>query len=282
MRWEDERYVRFYTRNTPEWLALSWRARGLFGLLMRAVDRAGILAVGKLGPKGVATAIGAPWVEVEEPLAELLADGCVQHNGPAVVIPNFLPAQEAPQSDAARKRTQRERARAEVTKRDQMASQIVTEPPINVTSGHVGSRAVTPSLAVPSLAIETKALSTSQAKLDDVREVFAYWQQVMARPRTKLDDVRRRKIQARLSEGRTVADIKLAIDGCSMRGHNMGDNESGTAYNDIELICRNGPKLEGYLLTAEEAKRPAAGPAYHRETDEEIELRILGGPKHAV
>ena len=64
MRWEDERYVRFYTRDTPEFLAMSWLARALFGLIMRKVDRAGILVVGRLGLKGVAVAVGGVMVAV--------------------------------------------------------------------------------------------------------------------------------------------------------------------------------------------------------------------------
>ena len=114
VRWEDERYVRFYTRNTPEWLAMSWHARALFGLLMREVDRAGILKVGKLGLRGVAVAVTAPYVEIESPLKELLSDGCVRFDETAglVMLPNYIEAQESSQSDAARKRASRERARA--------------------------------------------------------------------------------------------------------------------------------------------------------------------------
>lgn len=169
MRWEDERYVRLYTRDTPEFLALSWTARGLFALILRKVDRAGILEVGKLGLRGVAVAIGGPWVDVEGPLRELLEDGCVMLDeaGTAVMVPNFLIAQEAVQTDAARKRASREKARATfggsgaaseaartvlaepptpppaerstsptVTKRDDMGSR-------NVTESHARSRAVT-------------------------------------------------------------------------------------------------------------------------------------------
>lgn len=152
MRWEDERYVRFYTRDTPEFLALSWTARALFGLIMRKVDRAGILPVGKLGLKGVAVAVGGPWVEVEAPLRELIDDGCVLFNESrgAIILPNFIPAQEASQSDAARKRASRERARADfgastdspekahiVTRCDEIASRDVTQ------QGHVQSHPVT-------------------------------------------------------------------------------------------------------------------------------------------
>ena len=47
MRWEDENYVRLYTRDTTDWKLLSWEARALFVLLMRKLDRAGILELGR-------------------------------------------------------------------------------------------------------------------------------------------------------------------------------------------------------------------------------------------
>ena len=152
LRWEDERYIRFYTRNLPEWRALSWRARGLFGLIMREVDRAGILKLGKLGAKAVAISVDAPWIEVKDPLSELIADGCIRmsKDGSVLCIPNFIEAQEAPQSDAARKRASRERARSNVTNCDNVESRFVTKTPVLVTSCHVESHGVTSSHSVPS------------------------------------------------------------------------------------------------------------------------------------
>lgn len=113
MRWEDEPYIRFYKRNTPEWCLLSWQARGLFGLIMRELDRAGIIEVGKLGLKAVAVAVRAPWAEIEGPLKELLEDGCIvlREDLKIVVSPNFMEAQEAASSDKARQKASRERAR---------------------------------------------------------------------------------------------------------------------------------------------------------------------------
>jgi hypothetical protein len=189
MRWDDEQYIRFYRRNTAEWLALSWQARGLFGLLMREVDRAGILKVGKIGLKGVAVVLQAPWVEVETPLRELLADGCLtyQEEQAALFIPNFMPAQEATQNDAARKRKSREvacalmgvrsgaaaeKARASVTNCDDKGSQNVTEShelSQPVTAGHDESRGVTAGHSEPSLPSEP-----SEQSLKNKREQRAY------------------------------------------------------------------------------------------------------------
>jgi hypothetical protein len=113
MIWADERYVRVYTRDTPEWLCLSFPAQGLLVLLFRKVDRAGRLPLGKLGRKGVGVAIGHAhqWTMLEPALDELLADGCVEINGDTLVIPNFLEAQEAEASDKARAKKHREKAR---------------------------------------------------------------------------------------------------------------------------------------------------------------------------
>lgn len=113
MDWSNERYVRLFTRDTPEWLCWSWQSRALWPLLIRKVDRSGVLA-NKLGARGVAALVGLPVEVVEAGLPDLLADGCLQVHPLGYVIPNFIEAQEAPQSDKQRKRESRERRRAMV------------------------------------------------------------------------------------------------------------------------------------------------------------------------
>ena len=92
MRWEDERYVRVYTRDTPDWCALSWEARALFAFLLRRVDRAGIVDLGRSGVRGLAGMVQMPPEVVERALPELLADGSVLQTGTTLVIPNFVAA----------------------------------------------------------------------------------------------------------------------------------------------------------------------------------------------
>lgn len=113
MRWEDERYVRVYNRDTLDWLALSFDAQSLLMHVLRKVDRAGILHLGRHGKRGVALIIGAGahWDRLEPALEELLADGCLVLQGDRLVVRNFVQAQETQQSEAARKRAQRERDR---------------------------------------------------------------------------------------------------------------------------------------------------------------------------
>ncbi len=145
MRWSDERYVRVYVRDTVDWLALSFDAQALLLLILRKLDRAGVLDLGKQGKRGVSAAIGHAhlWERLEPALDELLRDGCVELTDGRLIMRNFIEAQETRQSDAARKRDQRERdrdlARGQVTKRDSECQ-----------NSHTESRAVTPIRTVPS------------------------------------------------------------------------------------------------------------------------------------
>lgn len=165
MRWQDENYVRVYTRDTIDWQVLSFEAQGLMTLILRKVDRAGLARLGRHGKRGVAVLVGHPtrWETIAPALDELLTDGCVRIEGETLVVPNFIEAQEAAQSDAQRKRVQRERDRdlaaagvapkadgsravtetgSPVTNRDQQ-SQSVTECHEMANVGHDGSRSVT-------------------------------------------------------------------------------------------------------------------------------------------
>ena len=160
MDWSNERYVRVYTRDTTTWKMLDWRARTLLLHLIRKVDRAGVLEVGEDGLEGVAAMVELPLEIVEEGLAQLVARKTIVSANGAVVLPNFMPAQEATSSDAQRKRDQRERHRATamgahlvdyVTHRDGRSRTVTDghETGQKVTRSHAQSRAVTPSLAEP-------------------------------------------------------------------------------------------------------------------------------------
>jgi len=95
-------------------------------------------------------------------------------------------------------------------------------------------------------------------KNNDICEVFEFWKQTMSlNGGTKLTAERQRKIQARLRDGYTLERIKNAVRGCSISPHHCGQNDTHTVYNDIELICRTGSKLEFFenkWLTNESTK----------------------------
>ena len=152
MRWEDERYVRIYTRDTPDWLALGWEARAVFWETLRKCDRAGLLELGKSGARGLASLTGIPSDIVNRVLPALVEDGCLAWSGTKLVVKNFMQAQEAAQSDRRRKDESRARAL------DEAMSRIVTQPQVSVTnrddlseSVTLGGKSVTPCRAVPCL-----------------------------------------------------------------------------------------------------------------------------------
>ena len=91
--------------------------------------------------------------------------------------------------------------------------------------------------------VEPDRLDESRRSID-VSELFAYWQQRCGRAHAKLTNDRRGKIKARLGEGYTVDQIRQAIDGAALDAF---VDEKGKRFDDIELICRNGSKLESFI-----------------------------------
>jgi hypothetical protein len=180
MRWSDERYVRLYIRDTVEWDMLPWESRALWPLLLRKVDRAGLLDLGKHGARGLAVTVKLPTHVVEPGLAGLLEDGCVVQNGTTLLVRNFIEAQEAQSSTAHRSREyrarQRDAARRGVMEGDASATEddaSITERDATATPRTSASQPVTPSLAVPSRAVKeptAEAVGAPEAEPDELDE----------------------------------------------------------------------------------------------------------------
>lgn len=130
MDWDNERYVRSYTKDTVNRLLLPWQSRHLLDSLWRKFDRAGLIDLGEHDPVlAVAALLGDPEQFVADGLPSLLTGSdppckIIQQAGKSYLYsPNFLDAQEAQQSNRARSKksreTRRDKARlnAIVTKR---------------------------------------------------------------------------------------------------------------------------------------------------------------------
>lgn len=160
MRFEEERYVRVYSRDTTTWLMLPWQSRCILPLIARKLDRAGIVDLNDDGLDALAVMLAVPLEIVVAGMPELVRRDVLRIQGTILVWPKFMEGQEAKQSDKARQRASRERARDIAAAREQgvtirdVSSHGVTEPSRNVTDCHITSHGVTPSLAVPSLAVE--------------------------------------------------------------------------------------------------------------------------------
>lgn len=85
-----------------------------------------------------------------------------------------------------------------------------------------------------------------------VTECFAYWQERCNHPQAALSPDRRGKLEARLRERarlgggipRAIQDVRQAIDGAAAAPF---IDEKGKRFDDIELVCRNGSKLEDFM-----------------------------------
>jgi hypothetical protein len=103
---------------------------------------------------------------------------------------------------------------------------------------------------------EKRSLS-AKADSGSVKEVFEHWRSVMGKSsNAALNEKRSKAIKGRLAEGYSVDYIKTAILGCSLTPHNMGRNDNGKRYDDIELICRNGCNLERFANNASHQHQP--------------------------
>lgn len=276
MRWEDERYVRLYTRDTLSWLGFGWEGQAVVALLFRKVDRAGVLEIGELTPEeALSAATGVPlevckiaWPRIsagKNPTVTLRDE-----TSRALIIPQFIEAQEARQSDAARARKSREMARAlrSVTGCDG-ESQIVTKR-------HTRSHAVTPSRAVPSRTEEgSKSLVEQGSTAGPAEQVFQEWQRVHNKPKAQFSPERRRKVEARLKDY-PIEMLIAAVRGCKKSPHHQGQNDTGTKYDDLELICRDGKHVETFAAMETSPPEQAMGGVKNGEVFTEA-LAILGG-----
>jgi hypothetical protein len=99
-------------------------------------------------------------------------------------------------------------------------------------------------------------LQPVQKQLDtgtsSAEQVFEFWRSTMGKiASVKFSPERRKAVEARLKQGYTVAQLKQAVEGNRASPHHRGVNDTGTVYDDLELICRNATfvdKFIAYLL----------------------------------
>lgn len=86
--------------------------------------------------------------------------------------------------------------------------------------------------------------------LKDIKEIFAYWQEIFNHKRSCLDNKRLKKIKAALQYGFTIEELKEAIKGCSLTPHNMGKNDRHEIYDAIDIIFRSCDQIERFIRNA--------------------------------
>jgi hypothetical protein len=113
MDWATERWVKVYTRDTVTWALLCWQAKCTFLLILRKADRAGVVDLPSHIPPAVVLSklLDMPLEVVEPGFEDLCASGVIELQDGAIVVPNFVEAQETPSSDTKRKAEYRARQR---------------------------------------------------------------------------------------------------------------------------------------------------------------------------
>jgi hypothetical protein len=110
MDWANERYVRLYTRDSADVIAVQWQGRLVLYELLRKVDRAGVLEHGgdlDLLPE----LLRIPADIFTLGLERLARRGVITMTAVAIILPNYLDAQEATWTSAQRMRELRARRR---------------------------------------------------------------------------------------------------------------------------------------------------------------------------
>lgn len=124
MKWETERWIKLYTRDTVTWRRWGWQGQCVFLQLLRRVDSTGGIDLDGLEPwEAVSIASdGMPEDICRAGVDALLSTGtCVVEAG-ELRLPNYAAAQESRTSDAERKRRQRAKRKREQESQDVTAS----------------------------------------------------------------------------------------------------------------------------------------------------------------
>lgn len=116
---------------------------------------------------------------------------------------------------------------------------------------------------------EGRTSLSSNGSTANVKTVFDYWKTTRNHPKARLGDERKRKIAARLREGFTVDELKLAVDGVA-----LDPWEDRGRHDDIGVIFRNASQVEKFLglhgdltvLTAEERRERHLASLREKET----------------
>jgi hypothetical protein len=91
-------------------------------------------------------------------------------------------------------------------------------------------------------------------RADEVRAVYEHYREYHPRahpkPTSKADEWTR--IRARLTEGYSVDDLKLAIDGIHRSPFHSGENDRGEKYQDLKLAMRDSDQVAKLIAIAEQ------------------------------
>lgn len=164
-RYDDERFLLWFTRPTPTWLELSAAARGVaISVAMELNPRTGELTLRK-GLASLATLLRLPWEVVEPAVAELIAAGKLEWDGARFALrdPEFADRRRKSSADRMRDKRTRDRTPSQPPPSDACDASDVT--PVTDTPGDAGD--VTSSLVLSDLKIGSPPEEIPSARATD-------------------------------------------------------------------------------------------------------------------
>ena len=295
MRYEDEEYVRLYTRDTATWKLLGWEGRTVLLHMLRGnFDRAGVFEVGGMSrnvtdshemsrlSRSVRAVTDLPEEVVVKGLEQVLREGIWKVTECGLVWPSYLVAQTCARSDRARKQAERARRTEEANRsaasRNVTDSHEMSQASRNVTPEPYRSRSLTganndlssslpTSSPTPPHSADAEAPTSEQpsdSKLQRralARQVFEAWRQDTGHHRSKLDRKRQARIEARLRDGYSAEELIAAITHRRNDPFLMGGGPDGRVFDGIETLLRDAAQVERLRdLTAPPKPPPLRGP----------------------
>jgi hypothetical protein len=136
--------------------------------------------------------------------------------------------------------------------------EIFEEPNSGLTEVLKTRSSVFPESGNPVLQIPRRTKNKKEVKQEGIttnkdtqaKEIHEYWQKAMDYPGLSLTPSRKGHINARLSEGFTVEELKKAIDFVKNDPFWRGKNDRNTPFDDIQHIFRNRERVERFLKQA--------------------------------
>lgn len=271
MNYEDEDYVRFYTRDTVSWMALGWEGQAVLSLMLHGkFDRAGVFDCdGHTASHAVTLVTRLPEEVAAAGLKRLLDSKTWVHRDGKIIWPKFIEAQTCRRSDRVRQRESRENRKKEAL------GQPVTAGDIGHTESHA-SQSVTPSRAEPSRAedpptplppvtpkpadpMADSMRGTGPAARADVQELHADWRESFGRTGAKLrvgwgsDDA---KILADCIDAHGLDDCKLVAKHAPSDGMVSGrTDEHKQPHESIRYIFGTEETFSRILRDAKKSER---------------------------
>ncbi|MEX8520055.1 MAG: hypothetical protein AB3X44_16215 [Leptothrix sp. (in: b-proteobacteria)] len=91
----------------------------------------------------------------------------------------------------------------------------------------------------------------SAAQGGEIDAVFEEWKYLLGYERARLDQARRELIGARLADGYSVDDLKLAALGCANDDFSRGKNRTGRRFDQIGNIYHDAARVDEFMLKGE-------------------------------